>query len=128
MIWFVDSGGSVGNITMDGQVYEQLLPTTNSEPFCLTEGPDGNLWITELGANRIAKVIPHVMSVSINVAVTVNPGAVPPATQGPHVGPPSPEGESFGQALREGDPIRAIQALRNRPTPLRRPRPASRSS
>lgn len=34
------------------------LPTQNSEPFGITVGPDGNLWFSELGANKIGRLTP----------------------------------------------------------------------
>jgi streptogramin lyase len=33
------------------------LPTLGSQPFGITEGPDGNLWFAELGGNRIGQVV-----------------------------------------------------------------------
>src|ERR1035437_4307712 len=32
------------------------VPTANSIPQGITAGPDGNLWFTELGADKVAKV------------------------------------------------------------------------
>jgi len=34
------------------------VPTTGSEPFKITTGPDGNLWFTEFAANNIGKSAP----------------------------------------------------------------------
>jgi virginiamycin B lyase len=34
------------------------IPTSNAEPFNITSGPDGNLWFTELNANKIGQLTP----------------------------------------------------------------------
>src|SRR5689334_13761464 len=33
-------------------------PTPNSQPWMIVAGPDGNLWFTEYGANKIGKSTP----------------------------------------------------------------------
>jgi virginiamycin B lyase len=45
----------VGCITPDGTITHFDVPTEKAQPFCLTSGPDGNIWIA-LQANRIAKL------------------------------------------------------------------------
>jgi streptogramin lyase len=37
-------------------ITEFSIPTSNSEPFAIAAGPDGNLWFTELNANKIARM------------------------------------------------------------------------
>lgn len=46
-------------VTTDGQVTEcpQLAP--NSYPNAIVRGPDGNLWFTETGTNKIAHTNPR---------------------------------------------------------------------
>jgi glucose/arabinose dehydrogenase len=39
-------------------VTEFPVPTANSTPQDIVQAPDGSLWFTELGANKIAKVTP----------------------------------------------------------------------
>src|SRR5207248_2461200 len=52
-LWFTELGtNKIGRITRDGAVTEFSLPT-NHEAFGITVGPDGNLWFTEYGGNRI---------------------------------------------------------------------------
>lgn len=43
-------------LTTAGGLTELARPTPGSGPDSLTVGPDGNLWVTELGGNRIARV------------------------------------------------------------------------
>lgn len=42
-------------------INEYSLPTGSSHPEGITAGPDGNLWFTEAGGNRIGQVVvlPH---------------------------------------------------------------------
>jgi virginiamycin B lyase len=37
-------------------VREFPIPTSNSTPVGITAGPDGNLWFTEGGANKIGRI------------------------------------------------------------------------
>src|SRR5262249_14928520 len=37
---------------------EFALLTPNSHPWVVTNGPDGNLWFTEYGSNRIGRITP----------------------------------------------------------------------
>ncbi len=39
-----------------GEISTYPIPTANSYPFSITSGPDGNLWFTEAGSNKIAKI------------------------------------------------------------------------
>src|SRR5688500_12717392 len=39
-------------------ITEFPLPTSSSTPSGITTGPDGNLWVTESSASRIARVTP----------------------------------------------------------------------
>jgi ABC-type enterochelin transport system permease subunit len=47
------SGVLSGQITIN----EFSIPTTNSTPFRITSGPDGNLWFTEYNGNKIGQVV-----------------------------------------------------------------------
>jgi hypothetical protein len=40
----------------DGSISEFPVPTSNSHPEGITAGPDGNLWFTEVGGNKIGKI------------------------------------------------------------------------
>src|SRR5512135_2025924 len=39
-------------------VTEFSLPTPNSRPYGITTGPDGNLWFTEFGSDKIGRITP----------------------------------------------------------------------
>src|SRR5262245_47626670 len=39
-------------------IFEFVLPTASSGPGAITVGPDGNLWFTEVSANRIGRITP----------------------------------------------------------------------
>jgi streptogramin lyase len=41
-----------------GAFSEFPIPTANSEPVGITAGPDGNVWFTELAANKIGRITP----------------------------------------------------------------------
>ena len=49
-------GAAFGRMTPTGLVNEFELPTPASEPLSIVAGPDGNLWITEFQAGKIARV------------------------------------------------------------------------
>jgi streptogramin lyase len=62
-----DSGGTqqsaVVNVTFTGGssvvcgvITEYTLPTSNSQPFHITSGPDGNVWFTEYNGGNIGKI------------------------------------------------------------------------
>jgi streptogramin lyase len=43
-----------------GTIVEYTIPTANSGPFGIVQGPDGNMWFTEsnTGTNKVAKITP----------------------------------------------------------------------
>jgi virginiamycin B lyase len=43
---------------MAPQIVEYAIPTASSMPTSITQGPDGNLWFTEPGANKVADITP----------------------------------------------------------------------
>src|SRR6202049_48090 len=53
--FFTGTGGPAS-----GTIVEYPVPTANSGPFAITQGPDGNMWFTEsnTGTNKVAKVTP----------------------------------------------------------------------
>ena len=67
-VWFTEysagfsspgaDGRKIGKITPAGDVTEIELLTAASGPSGITTGPDGNLWVTELSAGKIARVDP----------------------------------------------------------------------
>jgi streptogramin lyase/uncharacterized protein YkwD len=53
--------GTAGNTTLtvsDVNFSEFSIATANSAPSGITVGPDGNLWFTEYGGNKVAKITP----------------------------------------------------------------------
>jgi virginiamycin B lyase len=56
-IWYTGKAtGTVGKITPDGKIQNYALPTVGSVPIYVKAGPDGNMWVTELVGNVIARV------------------------------------------------------------------------
>ncbi len=41
-----------------GRIDEFSIPTSGSDPFGITAGPDGNLWFTEVRGNNIGRITP----------------------------------------------------------------------
>jgi virginiamycin B lyase len=41
-----------------GQVTEFPLPTAGAQPFAITAGPDGNVWFTEGGSQKVGRITP----------------------------------------------------------------------
>jgi virginiamycin B lyase len=56
MIWY--TGKATGKMTPDGSIQTYALPIVGSVPIYIKDGPDGNMWITELVGNTIARVTP----------------------------------------------------------------------
>ena len=56
--WAVFRQGNVVSMSPSGKFTTFPIPTPNAGPWCLTLGPDGNLWFTELEGNKIGKVTP----------------------------------------------------------------------
>jgi streptogramin lyase len=59
-------------------VTEFPIPTANSTPFSITAGPDGNIWFTETGGNKIGR---------ISLAGTITEFSAPGAPGGITAGP-----------------------------------------
>ena len=64
-MWFIDSDGYIGRITMQGEMTEHLIADGDTEgplgfmqPYDITTGPDGALWFTE-GNGRIGRMTPN---------------------------------------------------------------------
>ena len=57
-MWFADSRGAVGRVTPAGALSTFPLTTPGSNPNDIASGPDGNLWFTEVNANRIGRITP----------------------------------------------------------------------
>ena len=48
--------GVIGRLSGDGTVAQFSIPTPNCLPHGITMGPDGNLWFTEIQANKIGRI------------------------------------------------------------------------
>jgi virginiamycin B lyase len=55
-LWAVYRQGKVVSMSLSGKFTAFPIPTAKAGPWSLTPGPDGNLWFTELGGNKIGKV------------------------------------------------------------------------
>src|SRR4051812_3374645 len=54
------------------------IPTANAAPLEITAGPDGNLWFTESGANKIGRMTP--------AGVVTGEFAIPTPNSAPYLG------------------------------------------
>jgi virginiamycin B lyase len=52
-------GNKIGRITTTGVVTEFTIPSPRCEPEGITTGPDGALWFTEYGGNKIGRLVLH---------------------------------------------------------------------
>jgi virginiamycin B lyase len=56
-LWFSEQAGNrVAQITTNGDIFEFALPTPNSQPGGLAEGPDGAVWFAEFAGNKIGRL------------------------------------------------------------------------
>ena len=50
-VWFTNPGTTtIGRVLPDGLVAQFAIPTANSNPWGITQGPDGNMWFAENNA------------------------------------------------------------------------------
>jgi len=75
-VWFLASAANaVGTLLPDGRTTRTYpLLTASATPERITLGPDGNLWVTEFGAGRIARVEAQAVPAS-TVAPVLSPTA-----------------------------------------------------
>ena len=57
-LWFTESDGTIGRVTLAGEITRFPIPSTGSNPQGIAVGPDGNLWFTEFGTDRIGRIAP----------------------------------------------------------------------
>jgi virginiamycin B lyase len=56
-LWFTEQNANrVAQITTDGDIFEFAVPTAQSAPGGLTEGPDGAVWFAEFTGNQIGRL------------------------------------------------------------------------
>lgn len=59
VIWFAEeSANQIGALNESATFYTYTLPNSNSEPYGITCGPDGQVWFTEFSGNRIGRYDP----------------------------------------------------------------------
>jgi streptogramin lyase len=75
-IWYAASGTNhVGYFAYAGLGYpETSVPTTNSDPFGIATGSDGNIYVTEAAADRIDRIVAPYASQS---EYALTPGSLP---------------------------------------------------
>jgi streptogramin lyase len=57
-LWFTQGNGAISRISTAGIITQVIPPKANRLPQGIAVAPDGNLWITESGVNKIAKLTP----------------------------------------------------------------------
>ncbi|HTV72760.1 MAG TPA: hypothetical protein VME66_03515, partial [Candidatus Acidoferrales bacterium] len=56
-LWYSETAvGKVGSFTSST---DAALPTANGAPIGLTQGPDGNVWVCETAASKLARIVPN---------------------------------------------------------------------
>ncbi len=56
-LWFTEQNANrIAQITTDGTIFEFPLPTTDSQPGGIVEGPDGGVWFAEFAGNQIGRL------------------------------------------------------------------------
>jgi virginiamycin B lyase len=72
-IWFTGKAtGTVGKIAPDGKVQHFALSTAGSVPIYIRNGPDHNMWATELVGNAIARITPSGKVTEFEIEKTPN--------------------------------------------------------
>jgi streptogramin lyase len=69
-------------ITPTPTFYFFPLSNSSAEPFGITAGPDGNIWFTELGVNKIGRITPAGVISEFPVGAAVEPEAIAPGPDG----------------------------------------------
>ncbi len=55
-MWFSEFASGVGRITLSGEISESTLPADVSAGDSMAVGPDGDVWFTEAGPNKIGRL------------------------------------------------------------------------
>lgn len=104
-IWFTGKAtGTVGKIAPDGKVQHFALPTAGSVPIYIRNGPDNNMWATELVGNAIARITPggNVTEFSITKTPNSRPIAIVPEPGGKAMWFTEEAGNKVGRIDTEG--------------------------
>jgi len=75
-MWFTEFGsGNIGVMSLaSSQITEYSIPTANSMPYIIVNGPDGNLWFNEANGDKIGKIDPKTTAIT---EYPVSSGAYP---------------------------------------------------
>ena len=55
-LWFSEFAGGVGRITLSGEISESAVPADVYAGYGIAVGPDGDVWFTEAGPNKIGRL------------------------------------------------------------------------
>ncbi|HEX5821338.1 MAG TPA: hypothetical protein VFY30_06195 [Solirubrobacterales bacterium] len=82
------------------------LPTTNSQPYLIALGPDGNMWFTEFGANKIGRFAPPA---NLSTGLSIQEFTLPSGSQ-PQGIAAGPDGSMWIAATGRGSILRMNMA------------------
>lgn len=113
-VWYLASStNAVGTLLADGRTTRQFpLLTSAATPERLALGPDGNLWVTEFAAGRIARVEAQAVPTS-SAAPTLSPtvaavGTTLSVTNGTWSGTPTSYGYQWQRCTLDADTACAV--------------------
>jgi virginiamycin B lyase len=79
----METGGQIGKITRSGTLTEYAISSLSARPSSIASGPDGNLWVTDSGRNRIIKVSTSGVMTSYGIPTAdSHPGTITPGPDG----------------------------------------------
>jgi len=58
-VWFCLQNGLIGRLGTDGRLTQLALPSPAANPDGIAAGPGGTIWVTEAGADKIARITPR---------------------------------------------------------------------
>jgi virginiamycin B lyase len=59
-LWLAENGNKVGRLSPSGSTLKEFsTPTSDSNPFDIAVGSDGNLWFVEQNAHKIGRITPE---------------------------------------------------------------------
>src|SRR5262249_53928627 len=93
-LWYAGNNNKIGRITTAGALTEIQVPTSGFSPRQIAAGPDGNIWFTEISAQKIGRV---------NLG-----GAVPTPTPTPKLSVTPTPGTGAGSARGHVTPLHFV--------------------
>jgi uncharacterized repeat protein (TIGR01451 family) len=79
----IDCPSKAGNYDQSKCFREQSVPTANSGPFGIVQGPDNNVWFTEKTAGKIGKAVDTTNGINDTGNITINDFSIPTANSTP---------------------------------------------